>query len=77
MNSEFVIDVLNRQTVSLNSLTWKIDKSRTEEIRSKDFEENKQGYLWVIFYGTIIVFFNFLFGFVRSLGLLDSTDSGF
>ena len=41
MNSEFVIDVLKRQT-SLNSLTYKIDKSRTEEIRSKDFEENKQ-----------------------------------
>ena len=45
MNSEFVIDVLKRQTISLHSLTYKIDKSRTEEIRSKDFEENKQGYL--------------------------------
>ena len=45
MNSEFVIDVLKRQTVSLNSLTLKVYKSRTEEIRFKDFEEKKQGYL--------------------------------
>ena len=34
MNSEFVIDVLKCQTISLNSLTYKIDKSRTKENRS-------------------------------------------